>query len=289
VLPKIVGSAEEVGRTSGVGFLPDGLPITGIAGDQQAALFGQACFAEGDAKCTYGTGAFALMNIGDRPILSDHGLVTTAAWRIGGKITYALEGSAFIAGAAVQWLRDGLGIIKSAKDIEALARSVPSSDGVVFVPALAGIGAPHWDQDARGSITGLTRGTTAGHLARATLEGIAFEVRDLLDAMAKDAKRPITRLRADGGAAANGLLMQFQADVAGVVVERAADVESTGRGAAMLAGVGAGLYRSLNEVAHLTSTTVAPARFETHMSAPDRAAHLRRWNEALERTWSAAR
>ena len=153
VLPKIVGSAEEVGRTRGVGFLPDGLPITGIAGDQQAALFGQACFREGDAKCTYGTGAFALMNIGDRPILSEHGLVTTAAWRVQGKTTYALEGSAFIAGAAVQWLRDGLGIIKSAKDIEALARSVPSSDGVVFVPALAGLGAPHWDPEARGTIT----------------------------------------------------------------------------------------------------------------------------------------
>ncbi|HEY6462369.1 MAG TPA: glycerol kinase GlpK, partial [Polyangiaceae bacterium] len=159
VLPAIVGSAEIVGRTRGVGFLPDGLPIAGIAGDQQAALFGQACFTEGDAKCTYGTGAFALMNIGDRPILSEHGLVTTAAWRVGGRTTYALEGSAFIAGAAVQWLRDGLGIVKSAGEIEALARQVSSSDGVVFVPALAGLGAPYWDQDARGTITGLTRGT----------------------------------------------------------------------------------------------------------------------------------
>jgi glycerol kinase len=284
VLPKIVGSAEEVARTRGAGFVPDGIPIAGIAGDQQAALFGQACFEQGDAKCTYGTGAFALMNIGDRPILSDHGLVTTAAWRIGGKITYALEGSAFIAGAAVQWLRDGLGVIKSAKDVEALARSVPSSDGVTFVPALAGMGAPHWDQDARGSITGITRGTTAAHLARATLEGIAFEVRDLLDAMSRDAKRPLSRLRVDGGAAENGLLMQFQADVAGVVVERAADVESTGRGAAMLAGVGAGLYGGLNEVAHLTSGAVAGARFEPHMSAADREAHLHRWQAALERT-----
>jgi len=288
VLPKIVGSAEEVARTRGAGFLPDGLPIAGIAGDQQAALFGQACFEQGDAKCTYGTGAFALMNIGDRPLWSDHGLVTTAAWRIGGKLTYALEGSAFIAGAAVQWLRDGLGVIKSAKDVEALARSVPSSDGVVFVPALAGMGAPHWDQDARGSITGITRGTTAAHLARATLEGIAFEVRDLLDAMSKDARRPIARLRVDGGAAENDLLMQFQADVAGVVVERAADFEATGRGAAMLAGVGAGLYRDLNEVAHLTSGAVAGARFEAHMSAPDRDAHLRRWAAALERTRSGA-
>src|SRR5580658_2832495 len=202
VLPSIVGNAEIVGRTQGVGFLPDGLPIAGMAGDQQAALFGQACFAEGDAKCTYGTGAFALMNIGARPLLSEHGLVTTAAWRIGGQTTYALEGSAFVAGAAVQWLRDGLGIIKSARDIEALAR--------------------------------------------ATLEGIAFEVRDLLDAMARDAKRPLARLRVDGGAAANDLLMQFQADVAGVVVERPSDIESTGRGAAMLAGFGAGIFKGFD-------------------------------------------
>ncbi len=283
ILPKIVGSAEEVGRTRGLGFLPDGLPIAGIAGDQQAALFGQACFREGEAKCTYGTGAFALMNIGDRPILSEHGLVTTAAWRIQGKITYALEGSAFIAGAAVQWLRDGLGIIKSARDIEALAGSVPSSDGVVFVPALAGLGAPHWDQDARGTITGITRGTTSAHLARATLEGIAFEVGDLLEAMSKDAKRPLARLRVDGGAAENALLMQFQADIAGVVVERAADVESTGRGAAMLAGLGAGLYRSLDDVAPLSGTDT---RFEPHMSAEDRTAHMARWQDALTRARS---
>jgi glycerol kinase len=286
VLPKIVGSAEEVGRTRGVGFLPDGLPITGIAGDQQAALFGQACFREGDAKCTYGTGAFALMNIGERPILSDNGLVTTAAWRVQGKTTYALEGSAFIAGAAVQWLRDGLGIIKSAKDIEGLAQRVPSSDGVVFVPALAGLGAPHWDPDARGTITGITRGTTSAHLARATLEGIAFEVRDLLDAMSRDGKRPLARLRVDGGAAENGLLMQFQADIAAVVVERAADVESTGRGAAMLAGLGAGLYRSLEDVAPLSGTDT---RFQPQMSAQERSANLERWSSALARAKTPGR
>jgi len=281
VLPRIVGNAEEIGRTRGVGFLPDGLPITGMAGDQQAALFGQACFRHGDAKCTYGTGAFALMNIGDRPLLSEHGLVTTAAWRVQGQTTYALEGSAFIAGAAVQWLRDGLGIIKSASDVEALARRVPSSDGVVFVPALAGLGAPHWDPEVRGTISGITRGTTSAHLARATLEGIAFEVRDLLEAMAKDAKRPLTRLRVDGGAAENALLMQFQSDIAGVVVERAADVESTGRGAAMLAGLGAGLYRSLDDVAPLSGTDT---RFEPHMSPQDRGAHLARWSAALGRS-----
>jgi glycerol kinase len=284
VLPKIVGSAEEVGRTRGVGFLPDGLPITGIAGDQQAALFGQACFREGDAKCTYGTGAFALMNIGDRPLMSEHGLVTTAAWRVQGKTTYALEGSAFVAGAAVQWLRDGLGIIKSAKDIEPLAQSVPSSDGVVFVPALAGLGAPHWDPDARGTISGITRGTTSAHLARATLEGIAFEVRDLLEAMAKDAKRPLARLRVDGGASQNALLMQFQSDIAGVMVERAADVESTGRGAALLAGLGAGLYRGLDEVAPLSGTDT---RFDPRMSAEDRRVHLARWSAALARVATA--
>jgi glycerol kinase len=283
VLPKIVGNAEVVGRTRGVGFLPDGIPIAGMAGDQQAALFGQAAFHEGDAKCTYGTGAFALMNIGDRPILSQHGLVTTAAWRIGQATTYALEGSAFIAGAAVQWLRDGLGIIRSAPEIEALAGKVASSEGVVFVPALAGLGAPHWDQDARGTITGLTRATTAAHLARATLEGIAFEVRDLIDAMARDAKRPPERLRVDGGAAASDLLMQFQADIAGIVVERPADLESTGRGAAMLAGIGAGLFRTLDDVARMTSIQ---AEFRPRMSEAERTSHLSRWQAALQRTKS---
>ena len=285
VLPKIVGSAETVGRTRGLRFLPDGIPIAGIAGDQQAALFGQACFEEGDAKCTYGTGAFALMNIGERPILSEHGLVTTAAWRVGGKMTYALEGSAFIAGAAVQWLRDGLGIIKSAHDIEELARRVPSSDGVVFVPALAGLGAPHWDQGARGTISGLTRGSTAAHLARATLEGIAFEVRDLLDAMVKDAKRPLRRLRVDGGAAANGLLMQFQADVADVTVERPGELESTGRGAAMLAGIGAGLYPDTAAVAKVVAARFEP--FTPTMTAADRTAHLARWQDGLRRSRSS--
>ncbi|MBL8606648.1 MAG: glycerol kinase GlpK [Myxococcales bacterium] len=241
VLPKIVGSAEVVAHTRGVGFLPDGIPIAGIAGDQQAALFGQACFDEGDAKCTYGTGAFALANIGKRVVLSERGLVTTVAWKVGGETTYALEGSAFIAGAAVQWLRDGLGIIQSASEVEALASQVSSSEGVTFVPALAGLGAPYWDPNARGTIGGLTRGSTRAHVARATLEGIAFSVLDLLGAMAADAGRPLTKLRVDGGACANGLLMQTQADLANVIVERPTEIESTGRGAAMLAGLGAGL------------------------------------------------
>jgi glycerol kinase len=282
VLPKITGSAEVVATTKGVGFLRDGIPIAGIAGDQQAALFGQACFAEGDAKCTYGTGAFALMNIGDRPLLSDHGLVTTVAWRIGGKTTYALEGSAFIAGAAVQWLRDGLGIIESAADVEALARKVESSDGVSFVPALAGLGAPYWDQGARGVITGLTRGSTAAHIARATLEGIALEVWDLLSAMVKDAKRPISALRVDGGACQNELLMQFQADVAEVAVERPTEIESTGRGAAMLAGVGAGLT-SREAAAKMLKLD---RRFEPKMAANVRQRHLTQWSDAVARSRS---
>jgi glycerol kinase len=282
VLPKIVGNAEVVGRTRGVRFLPDGVPIAGMAGDQQAALFGQGCFREGDAKCTYGTGAFALMNVGERPLLSDHGLVATAAWRIGGKLTYALEGSAFIAGAAVQWLRDGLGIISTAKEIEGLATKVSSSEGVVFVPALAGLGAPHWDPDARGTISGITRGTTAAHLARATLEGIAFEVRDLLEAMMRDARRPMKMLRVDGGAARSDILLQFQADITGITAERPTDLESTARGAALLAGLGAGLC-TLDEA---TAMIEVESRFEARMPAAERDAHIARWHEALARTRS---
>jgi glycerol kinase len=283
MLPTIVGSAEIVAKTRGAGFLPDGIPIAGIAGDQQAALFGQACFAEGDAKCTYGTGAFVLMNIGDRPLLSANGLVTTVAWKIGSQpMTYALEGSAFIAGAAVQWLRDGLGIIKSASEVEALARTVESSDGVAFVPALAGLGAPHWDQDARGIITGITRGTTAAHLARATLEGVAFQVWDLLDAMQSDSKRVLRSLRVDGGAAANDLLMQFQADIARVVVERPTELESTGRGAAMLAGVGAGLC----DPSSAARMRKIESRIDPAMGEIDRAAHVARWKDAVKRARS---
>ncbi len=282
VLPNIVPSAGEIGRTKGLSFLPDGVPITGIAGDQQAALFGQACFAEGDAKCTYGTGAFALMNIGGHPTTSEYGLVTTVAWQIGGKTTYALEGSAFIAGAAVQWLRDGLGIIKSAEEIEALASDVASSEGVAFVPALAGLGAPWWDQGARGTITGITRGTGKAHIARATLEGIAFEVWDLLDAMTKDAKRGLNTLKVDGGAARNNLLVQFQSDIAKVEVVRPTEVESTGRGAAMLAGVGAGLS-DLGAAARMVKVD---RTFRPAMSDEDRATHLSRWYEAVERTRS---
>jgi glycerol kinase len=281
VLPRIVGSAETVAVTQGFPHLPDGIPIAGIAGDQQAALFGQACFGVGDAKCTYGTGAFVLVNIGDAPIASRFGLLTTVAWKAGGRVAFALEGSAFVAGAAVQWLRDGLGIIKTAADIEALARSVPSSEGVTFVPALSGLGAPYWDPEARGLICGITRGSTAGHLARATLEGVALEVRDLLGAMADDLGKPLGKMRVDGGAAANDLLIQFQADVAEVAIERPAELESTARGAAMLAGVGVGLFATLEEAAGMSR----PDRsFQVEMSPAARTEHRRRWADAIART-----
>lgn len=241
VLPAIVPSAGRIASTRSFPGLPDGVPIAGVAGDQQAALFGQTCFATGDAKCTYGTGAFVLVNVGAAPKTSKHGLLTTVAWQVGGEVRYAFEGSAFVAGAAVQWLRDGLGLVTSAAEIEALAARVASSDGVYFVPALAGLGAPYWDPDARGVICGLTRGSTAAHLARATLEGIAHEVTDLLEAMAEDLGAPLARMRVDGGAAANALLMAEQARLARLTIERPGDLETTARGAAMLAAVGAGL------------------------------------------------
>jgi glycerol kinase len=280
LLPRIVPSAARIAETRGFAPLPDGVPIAGIAGDQQAALFGQACFSTGDTKCTYGTGAFILMNTGNVPVRSRHGLLTTVGWQIGDDVTYALEGASFIAGAAVQWLRDGLGIIERASDVEALARSVPSSDGVAFVPALSGLGAPHWNADARGLITGITRGTTRAHLARATLEGIAFGVNDLVQAMANDLGRPLARLRVDGGAAANGLLMQLQADYSQAVVERPEELESTARGAAMLAGIGAGIFARPEDAARLSKTA---ATFTPTMGSVDRDAALSRWQSALRR------
>ena len=283
MLPKIVGSAERVATTKGFPGLPDGVPISGIAGDQQAALFGQACFGVGDAKCTYGTGAFILANIGSRPIRSRFGLLTTVAWKVGDEVAFALEGSAFVAGAAVQWLRDGLGVIKKATDIEALAATVPTSGGVTFVPALSGLGAPYWDPEARGVICGITRGTTSAHLARATLEGIALSVNDLLTAMSDDLGKPLTRMRVDGGAAANDLLIQFQSDIAAVTIERPTELESTARGAAMLAGVGVGLFRSIAEAAGMSRVD---RTFPVAMSADDRDAHRRRWSDAIARTRS---
>jgi glycerol kinase len=278
MLPEIVPSAGKFGVTKGFAALPDGIPIAGIAGDQQAALFGQGCLREGDAKCTYGTGAFVLANIGPTPRPSSAGLLTTVAWKLGDLTTYAHEGSSFVAGAAVQWLRDGLGLIGAAGEIESLARSVPSSDGVAFVPALAGLGAPHWDPEARGVLCGLTRGTTKAHVARAVLEGIALSVADLLRAMGAD--QPLQRMRVDGGAAANDLLMQFQSDVSSVVIERPRELESTAKGAAMLAGVGAGFFASPEEALRMSKVerTFTPA-----MPVDEREAILRRWDLAVRR------
>jgi glycerol kinase len=283
VLPEIKPSAGRFATTRGFAPLPDGIPVSGIAGDQQAALFGQACFGVGDAKCTYGTGAFVLVNVGPRPVASRFGLLTTVAWQIGDEVAYALEGSAFIAGAAVQWLRDGLGLVASASEVEALARRVPSSDGVTFVPALAGLGAPYWDAEARGLVCGITRGTTAAHLARATLEAIAHEVADLLEAMAADLGRPLGRMRVDGGAAANALLLEEQARLAGLAIERPADLETTARGAAMLAAVGAGLFDGKEQARRMAPVerTFAPSG-----DPETRAAARAAWKEAVARARS---
>ena len=248
-LPKIVPSYGALATTDPASFLNLELPITGIAGDQQAALFGQTAFEVSESKCTYGTGAFMLTNTGSTIVQSKNNLLTTIAWQEpNGSITYALEGSVFVAGAAVQWLRDGLGLMQSASEIEALALQVPDSAGVIFVPALTGLGAPHWDSEAKGTILGITRGTTKNHLARATLDAIAFQVRDLVTAISADTKIKPTGLRVDGGAARNNLLMQLQANCLGVPVIRGTDLESTALGAAFLAGLGAGVWGSKEEL-----------------------------------------
>jgi glycerol kinase len=247
-LPGIVPSSLAVADAPRALLGGHAVPITGIAGDQQAALFGQACFAPGMAKNTYGTGCFMLMNTGPTALASRHRLLSTVAWDCGGR-HYALEGSVFIAGAVVQWLRDGLGLIARSADVEALAASVPDAGGVYFVPAFTGLGAPHWDPYARGTIVGLTRGSGAAHLARAALESIAFQSADVLEAMQADAGQPLLELRVDGGATANDLLMQFQADLLGVPVVRPAVTETTALGAAYLAGLGVGYWSSLDEVA----------------------------------------
>jgi glycerol kinase len=284
VLPRIVPSAAEVARTRSVAGLPDGIPIAGIAGDQHAALFGQACFAPGDAKCTYGTGAFLLVNTGSTPRASRHGLLSTVAWQVGDEVAYALEGSVFIAGAAVQWLRDGLGIVRSASEIEPLARSVASSDGVAFVPALAGLGAPHWDAGARGLIAGITRGTTRAHIARATLEAIALQVDDVLRAMGSDLGAAVARMRVDGGAAANDLLLEFQANFSALLVERPTELESTARGAAMLAGVGSRVFPTFADAAKLCRVDRV---FRPEIEARERETVRLRWEEAVSRARSA--
>ncbi len=280
VLPEIVPSSGIYGKTSGLDFLPDGIPIAGMAGDQQAALFGQACFETGQTKCTYGTGAFILENIGDHPLPSKHGLLTTVAWQLNGKTSYALEGSAFVAGAAVQWLRDGLGLIKTSAEVESLARQVEDNNGVVFVPALTGLGAPHWKSEARGQITGLTRGATAAHIARATLEGIALQVNDLVMAMADDRGEAGSILKVDGGAANNDLLMQMQADLLGRPVSRPETVETTALGAAMLAGLAVGFWNDLDELA---ASWQEERCFEPMAESDWRETLLGQWQEAINR------
>jgi glycerol kinase len=277
LLPAVRESSGTLGETS---ILGAATPISGVAGDQHAALFGQACFEPGLAKNTYGTGCFMLVNLGTRPVPSKHRLLTTVAWRIGGRAAYAMEGSIFIAGAAVQWLRDGLGLVKSSADIEALAQSVPDTGGVYLVPAFAGLGAPNWDQYARGLIVGITRGTTAGHIARAALEGIAHQVADVLEVMQRDAGVRIAELRVDGGAAANNLLMQFQADMLGVRVVRPRVTETTALGAAYLAGLGVGFWKGRDDVA---SHWEIERAFEPSMAATEVNHRRERWAEALRR------
>ncbi len=280
VLPRIAASAELYGVTKGMRSLPDGIPVSGIAGDQQAALFGQACFDPGEAKCTYGTGAFLLMNVGTSPVQSKAGLLSTVGWKVGDTTTYALEGSAFIAGAAVQWLRDGLGLVKKASEIEALAKTVKSSGAVVFVPALAGLGAPHWRPDARGLFAGLDRSTTKGHLARAVLEGVALQIQDLAEAMKLDSGRAIPAFKVDGGACRNDLLMQFEADVLNTNVVRPKNVETTSLGAAFLAGLGVGFWKSPDDI---RKAWKADKVFKPKMSEDERARHLGKWRDAVKR------
>ena len=284
VLPEILPSSHLFGTTDAEWF---GRPIAigGVAGDQQAALFGQICHHDGMAKNTYGTGCFMLMHTGDKPRASQRQLLTTIAWKTDGQLEYALEGSVFIAGAIVQWLRDGLGVIQHAREVEQLAREVPDSGGVYVVPALTGLGAPHWDPDARGTILGITRGTTKAHLARACLEGIAYQVADVLGAMEADSGIRVEQLRVDGGAAANDLLMQFQADLLQAPVVRPRVLETTALGAAYLAGLQAGLWKDKQELAECWE---AERVFEPLLSA-DRASELRaQWNRAVERSsgWS---
>ena len=277
MLPDVRSSSEVYGETARLGAP---IPIAGIAGDQQAALFGQACTRPGMAKNTYGTGCFMLMNTGTKPITSKRNLVTTIAWRIGNRTEYALEGSIFVAGAVVQWLRDGLQFFRSAPEIESLARSVTSSDGVYLVPAFVGLGAPHWDQYARGVMVGITRGTTRAHIARAALEGIALQTVDVLTAMEADARIRLRELRVDGGASANDLLMQLQADLLNVPVIRPKVAETTALGAAYLAGLAVGFWKSEADIARQWQVD---QRFKPAMKTADRKRITQGWSRALQR------
>jgi glycerol kinase len=279
ILPEICPSAVLYGKTKNFGSLPDGIPITGIAGDQQAALFGQACFEKGSAKCTYGTGAFALVNTGTTPVFSKHGMLTTVSWKLKDKVTYGLEGSAFIAGAAVQWLKEGLGLLSASQEVEELALSVSDSAGVLFVPALSGMGAPHWIPGATGLLTGLTRGTSPAHIARATLEGVAFQVNELLAAMKLDSQRKLSPLKVDGGASENSFLMQFQADLSQIPVIRSQVIETTALGAALQAGLGIGFWSDLEEI---TKKWKTDRTFKPQMSAKERKNKIQKWDKAIK-------
>jgi glycerol kinase len=281
LLPEVRASSEIVAVTAEGLPIPAGIPIAGIAGDQQAALFGQRCTRPGMAKNTYGTGSFVVMNTGDAPVASQHGLLSTIAWkRHGQPVQYAVEGSIFVTGAAVQWLRDGLGIIETAAEIETLAASVPDTNGVVFVPAFTGLGTPHWDAWARGTITGLTRGATKAHLARATLEAIALQTVDVLQAMRADSGIPLTELRVDGGATTNDLLLQIQADLANLPVIRTPHPETTARGTAYLAGLAVGFWSDESE---LDRQWIPEHTFLPQMNETERAAKLEQWHRAVER------
>ena len=280
MMPQVKSSSEVYGYTKTTLFAHE-VPIAGIAGDQQAALFGQMCTEPGSVKNTYGTGCFLLMNSGERPIMSQNNLLTTIAWKIGDTVNYALEGSIFVAGSVVQWLRDGLGIIKSSSEVEALAASVPDNGGVYFVPALTGLGAPHWDQYAQGSIYGLSRGSTAAHIARAALEGIAFQTMDIVNAMQKDAGVTLKELKVDGGASRNNLLMQFQADVLGTSVIRPTVTETTALGAAYLAGLAVGYWESID---HIKKQWGVEKEFKPSADAETVAALKDGWNDAIRRT-----
>ncbi len=287
MLPQVVSCSGQVGITDESLFDGVQIPIAGIAGDQQAALFGQACFKVGQVKNTYGTGSFLLMQTGTEAPVSKERLLTTIAWRIGDEpVEYALEGAVFVSGAAVQWLRDGLGIIENAAETQQLAESVESTDGVYFVPALAGLGAPYWDPYARGTIVGLTRGTTKAHLVRATLEAIAYQSRDVVDAMSRDAGIPLTELRADGGAVSNPFLMQFQADALGVPVRVPVVAETTALGAAYLAGLGVGFWKSREEI---QSQWQEAAQYSPVLAGEQRDALYTRWQDAVTRSrdWEA--
>jgi len=283
VLPEVRSSSEVYGFTADSGVLPSGIPIAGIAGDQQASLFGQACFAPGMAKNTYGTGCFLLLNLGGEAVSSSSGLLTTVACGGDGRPVYALEGAVFNAGTAVQWLRDGLGIIDEARDSEALARRVEDTGGVHLVPAFTGLGAPYWDMRARGAILGITRGTTREHIVRAALEAIAYQTRGVLDVMAQNAGVAIEKLRVDGGAVANDFLMQFQADVLGMPIERPVVTETTALGAAYLAGLATGFWRDAQEVSSLWRLG---ARFEPKMGADERERLYSGWKDAVRRVLS---